>query len=167
MVAIAATYYIRGRRRSTGSRNGKVRVQGQHDGRRAAVGHGLLDRIIGKRVPVAHRDVALVVRTQSRLEQPSLLRRIFQNGRAAADRIVGRPRFRGSALGYEPGDRGLEARERGRQANNVGVREQVVEEGLDVFTRFRAAEIQQQDGDGALVRFCWLLHGELGDGGAS
>ena len=46
----------------TGSRDREVRVQGQHDGRRAAVGDGLLHRIIGKRVPITHGHITFIVR---------------------------------------------------------------------------------------------------------
>ena len=98
------------RRPSTGRRNGEVRVQGQHDGRRAAVGHGFLDRIIGKRVPVPHRDVTFIFGTQSVLEQASLFSRVLEDGRAAADAVVGRPRFGRSPFRYEPCNCRLEAR---------------------------------------------------------
>mmetsp|Transcript_3123 Transcript_3123/g.5248 ORF Transcript_3123/g.5248 Transcript_3123/m.5248 type:complete len:278 (+) Transcript_3123:780-1613(+) len=127
----------------------ELRVQGQDDQVRDPVTLDRLDRLLSEGVPVAHGHVALGVHALN----------LAHRGLEARGLLLGRPPYRGASadglvpllglrrpeVGHDRGQRGLRPGDLVRQPQDVRVREQVVEELLDVLQGLRPPKVEQEN----------------------
>mmetsp|Transcript_1170 Transcript_1170/g.2847 ORF Transcript_1170/g.2847 Transcript_1170/m.2847 type:complete len:450 (-) Transcript_1170:208-1557(-) len=126
--------------------DGELRVERQHDEPLDPVALDLLERLLGVRVPVAHRDVRLggdAPLLQRLLKRLTLLDGRGELWRASADGCVplltgGRTRSRDRL-----GDRAVQPLRPRGERDDLRVGEQVVQEGLDLVERVRAAQVEE------------------------
>ena len=106
--------------------------------------HGL----VREGVPGAHGDDAAGAPAPMRElhgDGLGLSGRLLGDGRAPADLLVVAARLGRVALRDPPREERLEPAHQARELNDVGVAEDVAQEGLDGGERVRAAEVEQHD----------------------
>mmetsp|Transcript_26331 Transcript_26331/g.64665 ORF Transcript_26331/g.64665 Transcript_26331/m.64665 type:complete len:716 (+) Transcript_26331:83-2230(+) len=136
------------------SGDGELRVQGQHHEARDAVRLDLCHGVLREGLPVAHAHVhlgLLALAPQRQAQRLALLVRDAAQRGAAPDALVRRHALGRAAVGQHRGQRALQEAYRRGQPDDVGVREQVVQEGLHVLQLLGPAQVQQQDPHALLV----------------
>ena len=136
--------------------DGELRVQREDDEFRDAVLFDLRHRVLRERLPIPHAHVhfgaVLAFSRHGFANRRRLLICDAPQRRTAPDGLV-RLSGLGRAVRAEQRREGLlqETQER-READDVGVREQVVKERLHVLQTFGAAQVQQKNPDALILR---------------